>query len=232
MYDCYDSQEGEAKFYLDLLTHRVPAGVDEAAYVKASFLTAIALKKTSSPLLSPEDATALLGTMQGGYNILSLIDLLENESLGGKAADALRYTILLFESFHDVEAKSKAGNPHAQRVMDSWAAADWFTSRPTLPKSLTMTVFKVNGETNTDDLSPAPDACNHPLLLPLLLLLLPFLLLLFSFFFFLILSFFFFVFLLRLSSSSSSSSSSSPSSSSSSFAFSTSLFQYNHFFFT
>ncbi len=153
---------GEESFLLDLLTSRIPAGVDEAAYVKAAFLTAIAKGETKSPILSPERATELLATMQGGYNILTLIALLDHSSLGSKAADGLCNTILMFEAFHDVEAKAKAGNKNAQRVMQSWANAEWFLSRPEVPKKLTYTVFKVPGETNTDDLSPAPDAWSRP----------------------------------------------------------------------
>ena len=140
----------------------MPAGVDEAAYVKAAFLTAVAKGATKSPLVSPELATELLGTMQGGYNIVSLIELLDSPSLGAKAAEALSKSILVFEAFYDVEAKAKSGNENAQRVLKSWADAEWFLSRPEVPQRITVTVFKVNGETNTDDLSPAPDAWSRP----------------------------------------------------------------------
>jgi len=147
---------------MDLLVNRIPPGVDEAAYVKAAFLTAVAKGETKSPLVSPELATELLATMQGGYNILTLVELLDHPTLSEKAADGLCNTILMFEAFHDVEAKCKAGNKAAQRVMESWANADWFLQRPEVAKKITVTVFKVPGETNTDDLSPAPDAWSRP----------------------------------------------------------------------
>eukprot|EP01035_Chromulina_nebulosa_P019430 gene19430-25308_t len=154
--------KNEEEFLLDLITNRVPPGVDEAAYVKAAFLTAIAKGEATSPLINPEKATKLLGTMQGGYNIVSLIELLDHPKLGSVAADQLTNTILLFDAFHDVETKSLAGNKHAERVIKSWADAEWFLSRPEVPKKITVTVFKVTGETNTDDLSPAPDAWSRP----------------------------------------------------------------------
>lgn len=154
--------KGEEKFLLDLLTNRIPPGVDEAAYVKAAFLTAVAKGEAKSPLVTPELATKLLGTMQGGYNIQSLVDLLDHPTLASKAADELCHTLLMFESFHDVEVKAQKGNKEAKRVMQSWADADWFTAKPTVPEKITVTVFKVSGETNTDDLSPAPDAWSRP----------------------------------------------------------------------
>jgi aconitate hydratase 2/2-methylisocitrate dehydratase len=147
---------------MDLFTNRIPPGVDEAAYVKAGFLTAVATGKAHSPLVTSELATELLGTMQGGYNIITLVDLLDHPTLAEKSADALCKTILMFEAFHDVEAKAKAGNKTALRVMNAWANADWFLSRPEVPQKITVTVFKVPGETNTDDLSPAPDAWSRP----------------------------------------------------------------------
>ncbi|POT54614.1 bifunctional aconitate hydratase 2/2-methylisocitrate dehydratase [Citrobacter amalonaticus] len=153
---------GEEAFLLDLLTHRVSPGVDEAAYVKADFLAAVARSETTSPLISPEKATELLGTMQGGYNIQPLIEALNNEKLAPIAAKALSHTLLMFDSFHDVAEKARAGNPFAQQVMRSWAGAEWFLSRPPLAEKLTVTVFKVTGETNTDDLSPAPEAWSRP----------------------------------------------------------------------
>ncbi|RYG65763.1 aconitate hydratase B, partial [archaeon] len=153
---------GEEAFLLDLLVNRVPPGVDEAAYVKAAFLSAVAKGEAKSPVVSAEKATELLGTMQGGYNILTLVELLDHATLGGRAAAALSQTILMFDAFHDVEAKAKAGNKYAQQVLRSWAEAEWFLSRPEVPKQLTYTVFKVPGETNTDDLSPAPDAWSRP----------------------------------------------------------------------
>ena len=153
---------GEGEFLLELLTHRVPAGVDDAAKVKASFLAAVAEGSVQSPLVSPEKAVELLGTMLGGYNIHPLIELLDNEKLAPIAADGLKHTLLMFDSFHDVQEKAKKGNVHAQAVLKSWADAEWFTSRPKVPEKITVTVFKVDGETNTDDLSPAPDAWTRP----------------------------------------------------------------------
>jgi aconitate hydratase 2/2-methylisocitrate dehydratase len=153
---------GEEQFILDLLANRVPAGVDEAAYVKAGFLAAIAKGETSSPILNAARATELLGTMLGGYNIAPLIELLDNEALAPIAAKALSHTLLIFDAFHDVQEKAEAGNPYAKQVIQSWADAEWFTSKPKVPEKLTVAVFKVSGETNTDDLSPAPDAWSRP----------------------------------------------------------------------
>ncbi|SFR09687.1 aconitase [Enterobacter sp. kpr-6] len=153
---------GEEEFLLDLLINRVPPGVDEAAYVKAGFLAAVAKGETTSPLVTPEKAIELLGTMQGGYNIHPLIDALDNEKLAPIAAKALSHTLLMFDNFYDVEEKAKAGNTYAKQVMQSWADAEWFLSRPSLAEKITVTVFKVTGETNTDDLSPAPDAWSRP----------------------------------------------------------------------
>lgn len=153
---------GEEAYLLDLITHRVPAGVDDAAKVKASYLAAVAFGTEKCPLISEEKATELLGTMLGGYNITPLIELLDNDKLGTIAADALKKTLLVFDAFHDVQEKAEKGNANAKAVMQSWADAEWFTSRPEVPESLTITVFKVTGETNTDDLSPAPDAWSRP----------------------------------------------------------------------
>ena len=153
---------GEEEFLLDLITNRVPPGVDEAAYVKAGFLAALTKGEAVSPLISPEKAVELLGTMQGGYNIHPLIDALDNEKLAPIAAKSLSHTLLMFDNFYDVEEKAKAGNTHAQQVLKSWADAEWFLSRPKLAEKITVTVFKVTGETNTDDLSPAPDAWSRP----------------------------------------------------------------------
>ncbi|WP_422506569.1 bifunctional aconitate hydratase 2/2-methylisocitrate dehydratase [Stenotrophomonas sp. GZD-301] len=153
---------GEAEFLLDLLTHRVPAGVDDAAKVKASYLAAIALGSETNALISRARATELLGTMLGGYNVAPLVQLLDDAVVGAIAADALKNTLLVFDAFHDVQEKAKAGNANAQGVLQSWADAEWFTSRPEVPQSLTITVLKVTGETNTDDLSPAPDATTRP----------------------------------------------------------------------
>ena len=153
---------GEAEFILDLLSNRVPAGVDEAAYVKAGFLSALAKGETSSPLIDKKLATKLLGTMLGGYNIATLVELLDDAELGATAAAKLSHTLLMFDAFHDVAEKSRQGNEHAKRVMQSWADAEWFTAKPVLPEKLTVAVFKVPGETNTDDLSPAQDAWSRP----------------------------------------------------------------------
>lgn len=154
--------KGEEEFLLDLIVNRVPPGVDEAAYVKAGFLTAIAKGETTSPLITPEKAVELLGTMQGGYNIHALIEALDNDKLAPIAAKALSHTLLMFDSFYDVEEKAKAGNVYAKQIMQSWADGEWFTERPELAEKITVTVFKVTGETNTDDLSPAPDAWSRP----------------------------------------------------------------------
>ena len=153
---------GEEQTLLDLITHRVPAGVDEAARVKAGFLAAVAKGETACPLISRERATELLGTMLGGYNIQPLIELLSDDAVAAVAADALKKTLLMFDQFHDVKELADKGNVHAKAVLQSWADAEWFTSRPEVPQSLTITVFKVTGETNTDDLSPAPDATTRP----------------------------------------------------------------------
>ncbi|RZA27545.1 MAG: bifunctional aconitate hydratase 2/2-methylisocitrate dehydratase, partial [Lysobacteraceae bacterium] len=153
---------GEESFLVDLITHRVPAGVDEAAKVKASYLAAVAFGSEQCALISRERATELLGTMLGGYNIHPLVELLDDAQLGAIAAEALKKTLLMFDAFHDVKDKADAGNAHAQGVLRSWAEAEWFTSRPEVPQSLTVTVLKVTGETNTDDLSPAPDATTRP----------------------------------------------------------------------
>ncbi|OAI03751.1 bifunctional aconitate hydratase 2/2-methylisocitrate dehydratase [Methylomonas methanica] len=153
---------GEDVFLLDLLANRIPAGVDEAAYVKAGFLTAVAKGEATSPLLTPEKATELLGTMLGGYNVVPLIELLDNAALAPIAAKALSQILLIFDAFHDVQEKAEAGNTYAKQVLQSWADAEWFTAKPEVPEKLTVTVFKVTGETNTDDLSPAPDAWSRP----------------------------------------------------------------------
>lgn len=153
---------GEEEFLLDLLSNRVPAGVDQAAYVKAGFLDAIAKGEASSPLVSPEKAVELLGTMLGGYNIQPLISALDKDALAPIAVKALSHTLLMFDAFHDVQEKAEAGNALAKQVMESWAAGEWFTSKPEVPEKITVTVFKVPGETNTDDLSPAPDAWSRP----------------------------------------------------------------------
>ena len=155
---------GEAEFLMDLLTHRVPPGVDNAAKVKASFLAAVAHGDIQVALISRAKATELLGTMVGGYNVHPLIELLDDkdDAVADAAASALKKTLLMFDFFNDVAAKTKAGNARAKAVIQSWADAEWFTSRPKVPEKITVTVFKVPGETNTDDLSPAPDAWSRP----------------------------------------------------------------------
>ena len=154
--------KGEEAFLVDLLTHRVPAGVDDAAKVKAAFLAKVSRGETACTLISREKATELLGTMLGGYNVKPLIDLLDDAAVGTIAAQGLKGTLLMFDAFHDVAEKAKKGNAEAKAVMQSWADAEWFTSRPEVPKKISVTVFKVTGETNTDDLSPAPDAWSRP----------------------------------------------------------------------
>ena len=153
---------GEEEFVLDLLTNRIPPGVDEAAYVKAGFLTAITKGEAQSPLVDKVHAVKLLGTMQGGYNIATLVELLDDAELAKEAGEQLKHTLLMFDAFHDVEERAKAGNAVAKDVMQSWAEAEWFLSKPALAEKITLTVFKVPGETNTDDLSPAPDAWSRP----------------------------------------------------------------------
>ncbi len=147
---------------LDLLANRVPAGVDDAAYVKAGFLAAVASGKIKSPLVDAVKAVELLGTMLGGYNIQPLISALKDDALAPTAVNALSKTLLMFDAFHDVKELADAGNDYAKQVVQSWADAEWFTSRPKLANKITVTVFKVPGETNTDDLSPAPDAWSRP----------------------------------------------------------------------
>jgi aconitate hydratase 2 / 2-methylisocitrate dehydratase len=157
-----DPPAGEGDYLVELLTYRVPPGVDDAAKVKASFLAAVAHGDFTVELLSRAKATELLGTMVGGYNVKPLIDLLDDAEVAPVAAQGLKKTLLMFDFFHDVEEKAKAGNQQAKGVIESWADAEWFTSRPEVPQKITVTVFKVSGETNTDDLSPAPDAWSRP----------------------------------------------------------------------
>jgi aconitate hydratase 2 / 2-methylisocitrate dehydratase len=152
----------EADFLLTLITDRVPAGVDDAAKVKASYLAAVAHGTEKCMIISRKKATQLLGTMLGGYNIGPLIELLDDPDVGVVAAEGLKKTLLMFDQFHDVKEKADKGNANAQAVLQSWADGEWFTSRPEVPQSLKVTVFKVTGETNTDDLSPAPDAWSRP----------------------------------------------------------------------
>ena len=153
---------GEEETLLDLISNRVPPGVDEAAYVKAGFLSAIVKGEATSPLISKEGAVKLLGNMHGGYNIETLVAALEDADLSALAAEELKHTLLMFDAFHDVEEKAKAGNDNAKAVLQSWADGEWFTNRDKVAESIKMAVFKVTGETNTDDLSPAPDAWSRP----------------------------------------------------------------------
>lgn len=151
---------GEEAFLLDLITHRIPPGVDQAAYVKAGFLAAITRNEASCPLIDRQKATELLGTMLGGYNIEPLVKLIDDAdvAVAETATDALCKTLLVFEAFHDIAEQAKSGSANAQKILESWANGEWFTSRPELPKKISYTVFMVEGETNTDDLSPAQDA--------------------------------------------------------------------------
>ncbi len=153
---------GEEETLLDLISNRVPPGVDEAAYVKAGFLSAIAKNEAQCALIDAAHALKLLGNMHGGYNIETLVSLLTDDALGALAAEELKHTLLMFDAFHDVEALARNGNTNAQSVMQSWADAEWFTSQDAVAESIKMVVFKVTGETNTDDLSPAPDAWSRP----------------------------------------------------------------------
>ena len=157
-----DPPAGEEAFLVELLTERVPPGVDEAAYVKAGFLSALATGETACALIDQEHAIQLLGDMHGGYNITTLVELLDDPTLGMSAARELKKTLLVFDAFHDVAERAKNGSTNAQAVLESWAAGEWFTHRNEVPESLKMVVFKVTGETNTDDLSPAPDAWSRP----------------------------------------------------------------------
>jgi len=152
---------GEAENLLDLISNRTPAGVDQAAYVKAAFLSDLAVGKAKSPVISPEAAVHLLGTMLGGYNVQALVSLLDT-SLAEAAVTSLSNTILMFDAFHDVDEKMKAGNVHAKKLIESWANAEWFSNAPVLEAEIKMVVFKVEGETNTDDLSPAQEAWSRP----------------------------------------------------------------------
>ena len=156
------AEEGER--LVDIISNRVPPGVDEAAYVKAAYLSAVALGEETSDLISKQLAITLLGTMQGGYNVGTLVTLLEDsdDSIAAHAGDQLKHTLLVFDAFYDIEELHKKGNKVATSVLESWAAAEWYTSKPSVQEKLTVTVFKVTGETNTDDLSPAQDAWSRP----------------------------------------------------------------------
>ncbi|MGH1470256.1 MAG: bifunctional aconitate hydratase 2/2-methylisocitrate dehydratase [Cellvibrionaceae bacterium] len=154
--------KGEEETLLDLLANRIPPGVDESAYVKAGFLSAIVNGEASSPLIDRKQAIELLGNMHGGYNIETLVKALDDSELSALAATELKHTLLMFDAFHDVDEKAKAGNANAKEVLESWAAGEWFTTRKKVPESIKTIVYKVTGETNTDDLSPAPDAWSRP----------------------------------------------------------------------
>ncbi|MCL7944916.1 bifunctional aconitate hydratase 2/2-methylisocitrate dehydratase [Marinobacter sp. ATCH36] len=153
---------GEEETLVYLLENRIPPGVDEAAYVKAAFLSAIVKGEATSPLIDKKKAVQLLGMMQGGYNIATLVDLLDDSELAELAGIELKHTLLMFDAFNDVKEKMDAGNAVAKSVVESWANAEWFTNKKKVPESTKMVVFKVTGETNTDDLSPAPDAWSRP----------------------------------------------------------------------
>ncbi|MDG1495661.1 MAG: bifunctional aconitate hydratase 2/2-methylisocitrate dehydratase [Porticoccaceae bacterium] len=153
---------GEEAFLLDLIANRVPPGVDEAAYVKASFLTALVNGEASSPIIDRSAAVTLLGNMHGGYNVATLVALLDDAELASQAAEELKSTLLVFDAFHDVAEKADGGNANAKAVMQSWANAEWFTANDAVPESIKVAVFKATGEINTDDLSPAQDAWSRP----------------------------------------------------------------------
>jgi aconitate hydratase 2/2-methylisocitrate dehydratase len=157
-------QDGQNDRLLDLLVHRIPPGVDEAAYVKATWLSALATGAETHPSISRAYAIELLGTMQGGYNVATLVELLKDPDaeIADHAANQLSHTLLVFDAFYDIEAAAKEGSAAAQKVLESWAAAEWFLKRPQVADTMTATVFKVTGETNTDDLSPAQDAWSRP----------------------------------------------------------------------
>ena len=154
--------KGEEKFLLDLIANRVPPGVDEAAYVKAGFLSAIVNGDVNSPLIDRSAAVTLLGNMHGGYNVATLVSLLDDTELSSQAAKELKSTLLVFDAFHDVAEKADSGNTDAKSVMQSWADAEWFTSNDAVPHSIKVAIFKATGEINTDDLSPAQDAWSRP----------------------------------------------------------------------
>jgi len=153
---------GEEEFIMNLLEERIPAGVDEAAYVKAGFLTAVISGQAESPLVDRKKAVEILGTMLGGYNIQPMIAALDDDELAETAVAGLSKTLLMFDAFHDVKDKMDKGNAHAKTVMESWANAEWYLANDEVADKVTVTVFKVPGETNTDDLSPAVDAWSRP----------------------------------------------------------------------
>lgn len=157
-----DPQDDDSDFLLEQFTNRIVPGVDDTSKLKANFLYDIASQTSTSPLITPVDGVKWLGTMQGGYSIEALTKLLDNEEVAKNAAAELSKNILVFDYFHDVQRRSDQGNPYARAIIRSWADADWFTSTPRIPERLTITAFKVSGEINTDDLSPAQDAWSRP----------------------------------------------------------------------
>tara|TARA_B100001996_G_scaffold250964_1_gene194638 strand:- start:2503 stop:5106 length:2604 start_codon:yes stop_codon:yes gene_type:complete len=156
-------EESNRNFLLDLLKNRIPPGVDQASYVKATWLSAIAQEKVLSPCVNPNEATRLLGTMMGGYNVAALIELLKNQNqeVASIAASGLSNTLLIYDALNDIIELADT-NIYAKQIIESWAMAEWFTNKPKLPNAITLTVFKVSGETNTDDLSPATHATTRP----------------------------------------------------------------------
>ena len=159
--DLLKSEHEESELLLHLLKERVPAGVDQSAYVKAAFLADITTGETSSPYITKSDAVHILGTMLGGYNIQPLIECLKIDELGDEAAEALGKTLLIFDAFNEIFELSKT-NEYAKKVVDAWAEGKWFTEKAKLPEQIKLTVYKVPGEINTDDLSPATDAWSRP----------------------------------------------------------------------
>ena len=155
------SEHEESELLLELLKERIPAGVDQAAYVKAGFLADITTGETSSPYISKKEAVMILGTMLGGYNIQPLIKCLGDDDLGEAAAASLSTTLLIFDAFNEVLALSKT-NKNAKTVIDAWAEGAWFKEKQEIAKQIKLTVYKVPGEINTDDLSPATDAWSRP----------------------------------------------------------------------
>lgn len=155
-------EKDEKDFLMYQFENRISPGVDETSHLKASFLNSICIGETNCDLIDKQKAIQLLGTMQGGYNIEPLINMLDSEEFGNYASEELSKMILIFDYFYDIEKKSNNGNKYAKKVLESWANGDWFLSNPEVPEKITLSVFKVTGETNTDDLSPAPDAWSRP----------------------------------------------------------------------
>ena len=152
----------DSTFLLNQFTNNIVPGVDETSKIKATLLKDICYENVNCSIINKEKAVELLGTMKGGYSVDILVSLLDNEELGHLAKEELKNTILMFDYFNEVETKYKKGNPHAIELMESWASGEWFKSRPQVPRRIKLTVFKVPGEVNTDDLSPAVDASTRP----------------------------------------------------------------------